>query len=30
MKIKIGKPKNATSKRTVPLNRTAIMIEVLR
>lgn len=31
MKIKIGKPKSAASKRTVPLNRTAIdMIEDLR
>ena len=30
-KIKVGKPKSATSKRTVPLNRTAIdMIEDLR
>lgn len=29
--IKVGKPKNATSKRTVPLNRTAVeMIEDLR
>lgn len=29
--IKIGKPKSATSKRTVPLNRTAVeMIEALR
>lgn len=31
MKIKVGKPKSATSKRTVPLNRTAMdMIEDLR
>ena len=31
MKIKIGKPKSAASKRTVPLNRTAMdMIEDLR